>query len=291
MTKQFTIAKPRNPIPLVFDSPHSGRDYPDDFRFSCDFDELEKAEDRYVDDLFACAPHYGAALLLAHFPRSYIDGNRASTDIDPELMKEPWPHSEIAPSARSDAGIGLIRRLVKPGMPVYDRDLSAREVLKRIKNCYEPYHDALEKLMDDAHYNFGQVWHINCHSMPSGSARPRRAIGMSGRAGKESDIVLGDRDGTSCDTDFTHAMRDFLKSLGYVVTINDPFKGVELVDRYSNPARGYHSIQVEINKALYMDEEKNRKNKNYGALKMDVEKLIGFCASWVNANLTSMAAD
>lgn len=292
MTKPFSIYWPENPLPLVFDSPHSGTNYPNDFKYACDFAELEKAEDKYVDDLFSQAPAYGGTFLCAHFPRSYIDVNRAATDIDPELMHEPWPHSEIAPSARSDAGIGLIRRLVRPGVPVYDRVLTAREVLHRIKTYYIPYHDALEKLIGEAHYNFGQVWHINCHSMPSSSAKPRRPTTMTGGGrARESDIVLGDRDNTSCDREFTHAMRDVLRRMGYTVTVNDPFKGVELVRRYSNPARGFHSIQVEINKSLFMDEDKNIKSKNYAALKTDVEKLMGFCAEYVQANLVDLAAD
>lgn len=291
MTKPFIVTRPKNPLPLIFDSPHSGQAYPDDFNYACSFEELERAEDKYVDDLFASAPRHGAALLCATFPRSYIDVNRAATDIDPELMREPWPHSEIAPTARSDAGIGLIRRLVRPGVPVYDRVLSAREALRRIRNYYEPYHDALEKLMNEAHYNFGQVWHVNCHSMPSSSARPKQPISLAGRAGKAVDIVLGDRDGTSCDLEFTRAMKGFLKGLGYAVTVNDPFKGVELVRRYSNPARGYHSIQIEINKSLFMDEDSCRKNNNYEALKADVEKLVRFCAEFVEFHLMDMAAD
>ncbi len=291
MDKPYSIARPKTLLPLIFDSPHSGLDYPADFKYACSFTELEKAEDKFVDDLFSSATDHGAVLLCALFPRSYIDVNRAATDIDPELLHEPWPHSEIAPSARSDAGIGLIRRLVRPGVPVYNRVLSAKEVLNRIHKYYDPYHDALEKLINEAHYNFGQVWHVNCHSMPSGSAKPKNAISLAGRQVKESDIVLGDRDGTSCDYEFTFAMRDFLRKLGYTVTVNDPFKGVELVDRYSNPSRGFNSIQIEINKSLYMNETTNKKTKNYNALKTDMEKLMSWCADFVQSNLTSMAAD
>lgn len=291
MKQIYTLETPKNPLPLIFDSPHSGCDYPADFNYACSFEELERAEDKFVDDLFASVPDHGGALLCALFPRSYIDVNRAATDIDPELLQEHWPHSDMAPSARSDAGIGLIRRLVRPGVPVYNHVLSAKEVLKRIRNYYEPYHEALEKLMDEAHYNFGQVWHINCHSMPSGSARPKNPMRLAGTMARESDIVLGDRDGTSCDLEFTHAMQDFLKGLGYIVSINDPFKGVELVDRYSNPARGFHSIQIEINKALYMHEDTCTKSNNYEVLKADIEKLVKFCADYVDASLIDLAAD
>jgi N-formylglutamate deformylase len=291
MKTPLRIVKPQNALPLVFDSPHSGINYPADFNYACDFSDLEQCEDRFVDDLFASAPLHGAAFLCANFPRSYIDVNRSPTDIDPQLMNDPWPHGDIAPSARSDAGIGLIRRLVKPGVPVYDRMLPAREVRARIKNYYEPYHNALQKLIEDSHYDFGQVWHVNCHSMPSSSARPKRALSIAGRTAAEADIVLGDRDGTTCAADFTHGLRDFFKNLGYAVTVNDPFKGVELVRRYSNPARGYHSIQIEINMRLYMDETTLRKNKNYEKIKTDIDRMIAFCADYARANLTSLAAD
>ena len=283
------IAAP-DPLPLVFDSPHSGISHPKDFNFACDPAMLEKAEDKYVDDLFAAAPDFGGVLLCAQFPRSYIDVNRAADDIDPELLAGDWPNPKtINPSNRSYAGIGLIRRLVKPGVPVYDHDLTADEIQNRIDNYYRPYHNTLEKMLDGAHYKFGQVWHINCHSMPSAGKR----LGAQGRVNPFTtpDFVLGDRDGTSCDLDFTHAMRDFLKSLGYKVAINDPYKGVELVEKYSAPAAGRHSIQIEICKALYLNEDTYKKNKNYEALKSDITKLIGFCADYASANLVQLAAD
>lgn len=291
MTDIFSILKPASPLPLIFDSPHSGTHYPADFAYVCDFHELAKAEDKYVDALFSAAPDHGAAFLAAHFPRSYIDVNRAADDIDPGLIAEPWPHDPVNPSARSDAGIGLIRRLIKPGVPVYNRTLSADDVLRRIEKYYKPYHAALQALIDEAHYNFGQVWHINCHSMPASAARPKQAIGLLGHQVKASDFVLGDRDGTSCDPDFTRALRDFLRRRGYTVTVNDPFKGVELIDRYSAPARGRHSIQIEVNKSLYMNEDTLEKTTNFANLKNDIEKLMAFCADYVQARMISLAAD
>ncbi len=289
----LSIKEPKsNPLPLIFDSPHSGHDYPKDFDYACDFEILENAEDKFVDDLFAGAPDHGAHLLLAHFPRSYIDVNRSCSDIDRELLSEDWTGiSPIAPTSRSDAGIGLIRRLVKPGIPVYNRPLTSEEITARIEKYYRPYHEQLADLIEDAHYNFGQVFHINCHSMPQSSAYPKRSIGLIGNTAKPSDFVLGDRDGTSCDPNFTRHLKDFIKDLGYTVTINDPFKGVELVERYSNPTRGYNSIQIEINKSLYMDEETNKKNNNYNALKDDLDKMIHFIATHIQSRLIPLAAD
>ena len=291
MVDVFTISKPILPLPLIFDSPHSGSMYPDDFNYACTIDDLRQSEDMYVQELFSCAPTYGVALLQAHFPRAYIDPNRAIDDIDPQLLSAPWPVGEINPTSRSDAGIGLIRRLIKPGMPVYNRHLSASEIIRRIEDYYTPYHRALKTLLDESYANFGQVWHINCHSMPAASALPRQPIGLLGQTPKAADFVLGNRDNTTCDMDFVHALRDFLRGLGYTVTINDPFKGVELVRRYGDPARGRHSLQLEINKALYMDEKTFEKSSNYNVLSRDIEKLISLCATYVQTNLTALAAD
>ena len=169
MKNVLSILKPDSPLPLIFDSPHSGTIYPDDFHYACDFSELVQAEDKYVDELFSCVTNYGGTLLLAEFPRSYIDVNRSADDIDVDLFEGHWPdklYGPIDPTSRSDAGIGLIRRLVKPGIPVYDRYLSPEEIHARVQTYYKPYHEKLEELIESAHYNFGEVWHINCHSMP-----------------------------------------------------------------------------------------------------------------------------
>lgn len=283
----YTLLRPvpERALPLVFDSPHSGTLYPEDFRYTCDHEALVRAEDKYVDELFAGAPDQGGALLCAEFPRSYIDVNRCDLDIDTDLLDGNWPH-DINPTARSHAGIGLIRRLVRPGMPLYDRKLDAAEIEHRIETYYRPYHSVLEHLIEDAHYRHGQVWHVNCHSMPSQEYYSFRASPL-----RAADFVLGDRDGTTCDIDFTHALRDFLKGLGYRVAINDPYKGVELVRRYSSPATGRHSIQIEVARSLYLDEKTYKKSNKFKNLKDDVDKLISFCADYVHAQSLPMAAD
>lgn len=274
-------------LPLVFDSPHSGTAYPDDFRYACDFSQLERAEDKYVDELFAAAADCGAAWLCADFPRSYIDVNRCEKDIDVELLSGPWM-DEIRPTSRSHAGIGLIRRLVRPGVPVYDRALSADEVQKRIELYYRPYHATLEKLINGTHYRFGLVYHINCHSMPA----PALSAGMGFLpAFAPPDFVLGDRDGTSCEAGFTRAVRDFLKSKGYKVAINDPYKGVELVRRYANPATNRHSLQIEVGRWLYMDEQTCRKSAGFERTRRTISDLIGFIAAYAGAQTLPVAAD
>lgn len=281
----YTLFQPKDGLPLIFDSPHSGTAYPEDFDYACDFALLEKAEDKYVDELFMDAPEMGATLLCADFPRSYIDANRCARDIDIDLLADDWT-DEINATARSHAGIGLIRRLVRPGLPLYSRALQSAEIKHRIEKYYAPYHRVLESVIEEMHYKFGQVWHVNCHSMPSQDGHSFRASPL-----KSSDFVLGDRDGTTCDLAFTHAVRDFLKGLGYRVSINDPYKGVELVRKFSNPATGRHSLQIEVARNLYMNEDNCKKSKNFNALKDDLNKLVIFCADYIQAQSLPMAAD
>ena len=274
-------------IPLVIDSPHSGRIYPADFRYACPSGVLERAEDNHVDTLLDGVTGRGATLLCALFPRTYIDVNRAAYDIDTDLLAENWP-GPLMPSSRSHAGIGLIRRLVKPGVPVYDRRLSVAEVQNRLDRYYHPYHAALKTIQDDLHYRFGAMWHINAHSMPSAAAL---STGPHNLHYLQPDFVLGDRDGTSCDLDFTHSLRDCLNAMGYRVAINNPYKGVEIVRRSARPSAGRHSIQMEISKALYWNETLNEKNSNFNALKADLDTLIAFAARYVSDHLVNLAAD
>lgn len=284
MNKPYTLTKPENALPLIFDSPHSGRDYPADFDHACTLSTLQRAEDQFVDELFADAPDYNAPFLAATFPRTYIDVNRCEHDIDPELLSENWPHGPVRPTVRSDAGIGLVSRLVRPGEPIYDRSLRPAEIAHRLAHYYHPYHNALGLLLDEAQYNFGFVYHLNCHSMPSASATPQ---GQD----RPVDICLGDRDGTACGLHFREAVRRFVEDMGYSVSINDPYKGVEILKRYANPARGRHSLQIEINKALYMNEETGEKTSNFPALQNNLTKLIAFTAEYVSAQMVQQAAD
>lgn len=270
----FTIHSPDGPkIPLVFDSPHSGCVYPPDFDFTCDPSLLLWGEDKYIDEIYSAAPSVGASLLCAHFPRTYIDANRALSEMDEELLAEPWP-DEIVSTPRSRAGIGLIRRLMTPTTPLYDRKLTVSEVKDRIDRYYHPYYTALKKLLDTAHAAFGAVYHINCHAMPAQN-------NFASYIGRHTDFVLGDRDGTSCGNDFVHHVRDVLKDMGYSVAINDPYKGVELVRKYSDPASERHSLQIEICKSLYMNETTGEKTRGFPTLKENIDRLVADCAAFV----------
>ncbi len=265
-------------VPVVFDSPHSGCVYPSDFDFAAPVEVMRRAEDAFVDELFASAPAHGAALLAALFPRSYVDPNRHEHEIDTLLLNEPWPHP-ILPSHRSARGLGVVRRLVRATVAVYDRRLSVSEVQSRIAHYHRPYHDELSSMIAEAHGRFGAVWHVNCHSMKS-TAKGRL----------RDDFVLGDRDGTTCAAEFTDLVASTLRGLGYGVGLNHPFKGAEIVTRHGDPAAARHSLQLEINRGLYMDEARIEKSKGFAALQSDMDRLIAAIAAYARERVTPQTA-
>ena len=287
--KILELHEPDSPaLPLVFDSPHSGTVYPDDFGYACDIKELRKLEDAHLDDLFAAAKQSKATLLCATFARSYIDPNRAIDDIDEHMLDDFWPEDlyTLSPTTRSKQGVGLIPRCIREGVPIYKRKLSVEEIKQRIQNYHVPYHKALEKLLNDAHKRHSKVWHINLHSMPSALACPKNSDKKRhhGRI-RPSDIVLGDLDGNCCEPDFVKTLYDFWEELGYNVSINDPFKGAELIACYSRPEENRHSLQIEINRSLYMDEAKGRPNASYMRFKGHCTQMIELCAKYCKDRL------
>lgn len=265
-------------VPLVFDSPHSGTDYPEDFRFSCPFDLLRTAEDTHIEDLYGAAPEHGASLLGAFFPRSYIDANRDLGDIDQALLDAPWP-GKVNPGEKTRLGMGLVRRLAKPELPVYSRKLTVAEMQGRITRCYEPYHNALQSVCDRLHRKFGGVWLVNCHSMPARGSK----MSSDGPDAVRADFVLGDRDGTTCAPEMTDFVARLLRGRGYNVKINDPYKGVEIVRRHGRPAENRHALQIEVNRALYMDEKSLARNGHYATLKADLTHLVEGLAGMVGS--------
>jgi N-formylglutamate deformylase len=273
------------PVPVVFDSPHSGTIYPADFGYACPSKLLRQAEDAHVDVLFGAAPQSGATLVAALFPRSYIDVNRAVEDIDQQLLDQPWPGS-VSTSDRARVGMGLVRRICRPGLSMYDRKLSVAEIRRRIEHYYRPYHRAVAEAIDQASDRFGAVWHVNCHSMPS-SRGPRLPTGGWERA----DFVLGDRDGTTCGIGFRRLVQGTLERLGYDVRINDPYKGVELVRRFGQPHLGRHSLQIEVNRRLYMNEETLVPTEGFARLKCDLDILVAAISAYARDQLTAAAAD
>ena len=276
MTNPFKLIKPTAVhVPLVLDSPHSGTDYPEDFRARVSREQLRQAEDSFVDELYGSGPGVGATLIAARFPRSYIDPNRSLLDIDASLMDAPWPGPAI-PSRKTQLGIGLIWRLLDTGEPIYSRKLSVDEVKQRIVRYHQPYQRALKDALDEAFDHFGAVWHINCHSMSALSG----AISEEGPGKSRADFVLGDRDGTTCEPGFTTFVADTLKAMGYSVKVNDPYKGVELVRAFSDPKGGRHSLQIEVNRRLYMDERTRLKTPGFAALERDIAGLVSKVAGY-----------
>jgi N-formylglutamate deformylase len=267
-------------VPLIFDSPHSGSNYPEDFGFSCALDVLRAAEDSYVDELYAAAPKLGATLIGAVFPRSYLDPNRAADDLDSALIDGSWPRS-LSPSHKTRAGLGVVRRVARPGVPIYDRKLSTAEILARIERCHTPYHRVLAEACDRAHRKFGVVWHVNCHSMPS------QRNGKKG--GHCADFVLGDRDGTTCAPEFTAFAARVLRGSGYNVRINEIYKGVEIVKRQGRPAAHRHSLQIEVDRALYMDQKTLEKTAGFALLQAEITHFIECLKNFASARLNGRA--
>ena len=259
--------------PLVLDSPHSGTRYPADFAYACALTALRTAEDTHVEKLYDFAPSLGASWVEAHFPRSYLDANRNTTEMDVTLLDAPWPGDvAIDPHvlAKVRLGKGLIWRTTDAGVPIYARPLSVAEVQERIENCWQPYHAALKHAIDAAHARCGYSIHINCHSMPAVASSC--ATDFPGEA--HADFVVGDREGTTASAALSRLVRTHLRGLGYDVSYNHPYKGVELVRRYSHPAAHRHSIQLEVNRKLYMNEATFELNEGYERLKTSLRSLL-----------------
>ena len=238
---------------LVLDSPHSGTSYPQDFEHVCELLTLRTAEDTHVEKLYDFAPGLGVHWIEAHFPRSYLDANRDTTEIDTTMLDGAWTDpvsTDPRVLSKVRLGKGLIWKLTDEGLPIYDRQLPVDEVRQRIDSCWRPYHAAVTQAVDEAHARHGYAIHINCHSMPAIAAS--HATDFPGLA--HADFVIGDRDGSTADPALSRKLCEHLRGLGYSVDYNHPYKGVELVRRNGNPAANRHSIQVEINRKLYMDE-------------------------------------
>lgn len=255
--------------PVVLDSPHSGCVFPADFGAAVSEFDLRDGEDSFIDELWRPATERGIPLLAAQFPRTYLDVNRHAGDIDLALLDAPWPHAH-QPSGKARIGKALLWRTLDDGRAIYDRLLSVAEVQRRIERCHQPYHQALRGLMDAAHARFGVVYHLNCHSMNAVSG----VMGEGGAGVARADMVLGDRDGTSCAPAFTAFVHEVLSAQGYDVRVNDPFKGVELVRAHSDPAAGRHSLQLEVNKRLYMDEATRERHAGFDKLQADLMALL-----------------
>jgi N-formylglutamate deformylase len=238
-------------VPVVFDVPRSGTWYPCDFRPAASFRDVHQSVSMYVGDLYRDVVTQGATLLCALFPNSYIDANRHETDIDPDLLADDWTGPvPLAPTIKSKLGIGLIHSMVTGRRPLYDHKLTAAEVQQRINRYYLPYHGALAGLIERNHTIFGVSYHVSCHSMASIGGTSALDAAKS-----RSAFDVGDLKGASCDRDFSDVVQQTLRSHGFNVTSNVHYAGAEAVHRHSRVSERRHSLQIEMNRALYMDEK------------------------------------
>ena len=265
----LAVDGPESPdVPLLLDSPHSGSDYPDDFAPRVGPERYRRAEDTDVDVLYAGAPAAGVPLLRALFPRIYVDVNRAPDDIAPEAMTEPHPFRP-RPSAKARLGKGVVWTDAppvpdatgeEPATPLYAAPLGGDDVARRLSTYWTPYRARLAELLDAIHARHGRVFYVDCHSMQSVST----AMHEEGAGVPRPDVVLGDRDGTACDPAFTALVERLLEAQGFGVSINDPYKGADLTASHGRPAEGYHALQIELRRDLYMDEMTLARNARFG---------------------------
>jgi len=256
------------PTPLVFASPHSGRQYPDDMMAAAALDALaiRRSEDALVDDLIAEAPALGAATITARYARAYIDLNREAFELDPQMFADELPEFARGRTARVAAGLGAIARVVSEGQEIYARKLTFAEARGRIDGAHRPYHAALEGLLGEATAAHGFAILVDWHSMPAAAAR-------AGGRDRPCDIVLGDRFGASCAGVLPARLERELETMGYRVARNSPYAGGYTTEHYGRPARRTHALQIEINRALYMDEATLAPTGGFETLKADVVRL------------------
>jgi N-formylglutamate amidohydrolase len=261
----FEILEPiESHSPVVFNSPHSGRVYPPPFLAAARLDlaTLRRSEDSFVDELLAGVVRRGHPLMRAHFPRCYVDVNREPYELDPRMFDGRLPSFANTRSMRVAGGLGTVARVVGEAQEIYHERIPVSEALRRIEGLYKPYHRALRRLMSRIHRDFGAAVLVDCHSMPS-------AVGAKDDRPR-ADIVIGDRYGTSCVGAVADTMEEALRDLGYSVNRNKPYAGGFITEHYGNPASGLHSVQLEVNRALYMDERRFERGASFVQLAADL---------------------
>lgn len=253
--------------PILFNSPHSGARYPEAFVAASrlDMQSLRRSEDMAVDQLFAPVSERGLLLLKAHFPRAFMDVNREPFELDPAMFADDLPAYVNHRSLRVTSGLGTIARIVADGLDIYKEPLQVAEALARIDALYHPYHDKLLQLLRMLQRRHGFVVLVDCHSMPSLPLRDMH---------RRADIVIGDRFGTSCMAIISDVVEQSLTAAGYKVARNRPFAGGFITEHYGQPIEGRHAIQIEINRALYMDERHYRLHRGFTQLQRDMMRMV-----------------
>jgi len=255
------------PVPVIFDVARSGRQYPVDFRSPLPFSVLHDNVSAYVEELYESAPEYGAVMLYALFPNTYIDVNRSDLDIDPELLAEEWP-VPLKPDV-SLSGLGLLKSKSRYGQPMHEGKLAVADVLARIENYYRPFHAELRDNLDRMQKAWGFAYQISCHCMSAVGAPTHPDHGQ-----ERADFCIGDRDGTTASPEFMAFLKGAIEDLGYSCSVNTPYTGGELNVRYGNPKNGIESVMLEINKKLFIDVNTFKKTENFTTMQTVLGKLI-----------------
>jgi N-formylglutamate amidohydrolase len=266
----FRLLAPERPFaPVIFTSPHSGRAYSADLMSGvrlCAL-SLRRSEDCFVDELFSAAPAHGSPLLAANFPRAFCDANREAWELDPAMFSERLPDWVNTTSSRVSAGLGTIAKVVASGESIYAVKLPFAEAERRIFTYWRPFHDTLARLIQDIHTRFGYCLVIDCHSMPS-NGQGKRA------GGRPVDFVLGDLHGSACASRVTRAAEAVLTGKGYLVRRNDPYAGGFITRHYGRPAGDVHVLQIEIARALYMNEARFERSPDFAFVQQQISDLV-----------------
>jgi N-formylglutamate amidohydrolase len=258
LSPPFEIVEPAEwRAPIIFNSPHSGSVYPHDFLNASRIDlaALRRSEDSFMDELIAGLSLRGFPTVRVNFPRSYVDVNREPYELDPRMFIGRLPSFANTRSMRVAGGLGTIPRVVGDGQEIYRERISVDDALARIEALYKPYHRALRRLINRGHQAFGTVVVVDCHSMPS--------IGVSRDEPRRPDVVIGDRYGTSCAPLLADMVEETMRALGYSIGRNKPYAGGFITEHYGNPASGLHTVQVELNRSVYMDERRRERGPRF----------------------------
>lgn len=272
---------------LVFSSPHSGSHYPQTFLAATRLDALtlRRSEDAYVDELYSSVPGIGAPLLRTLFPRAFLDVNREPYELDPRMFEDRLPAFANTRSLRVAGGLGTIARVVGEAREIYAARMPVAEAMARIETLYKPWHAGLRALMQRAERHFGCAVLIDCHSMPSSMGRGARPEDRM-----RADVVLGDRYGTSCDPTLTAAAEACLREHGYNVLRNKPYAGGFITEHYGNPPIGWHALQIEVNRSLYMDEKTLERSAGFAPLARHLASMAVALAETTAAGLPGRRA-
>lgn len=250
------------PVPVIYDVSRSGRTYPVDYRCQLPFNVAHDNVSAYLEEFYSAAPEYGATMLYAMFPNTYIDSNRDERDIDPALIDGEWP---VPLNLTSVKGLGLLKAKSRYGEPFQERKLTVDEIMARLNNYHRPYHAELKDNIERMHKAYGFVYQISCHCMSAIGAPTHPDPGQA-----RADFCIGNLDGKTASPEFMEFLRKTLVDMGYTCTVNVPYAGGELNRRYGDPANGIESVMLEINKKLFIDIKTFKKTENFENVRRDL---------------------